>query len=293
MSRLHPGWLILGGSGAALAALIWLLYAGQRLSTQPPVIVHCVASCKPPLERIAAEFEALSGRQVELRYGASQTLLASLDLTRQGDVFLPADDSYLQLARDRGLIAKTWPVARMQAVLLVQAGNPLRLSSYADLLQPRIRLGQADPEAAAIGKLTRIHLTNTGQWEPLRQNTLVFKGNVNDVANAVQLNSLDAGIVWDAVASQYPDLGVIELPELEPVTACVKIAVLRTSRDPALAEEFASYAAGPAGLRHFQQAGFQVVKSNQPSSRIRQNSGEIPGKPEFWRIRLQQPVRVP
>src|SRR6185295_3519130 len=59
-----------------------------------PLLVYCAASLKTPMEKIAADYERASGTRVELSFGGSQTLLASIDVTKRGDLYLPADDSY-------------------------------------------------------------------------------------------------------------------------------------------------------------------------------------------------------
>ena len=46
------------------------------------------------------------------------------------------------------------PLARMHPVLAVAAGNPKKIASLDDLLRPDVSLAQANPEVAAIGKVT-------------------------------------------------------------------------------------------------------------------------------------------
>ncbi len=88
----------------------------------------------------------------------------------------------------------------------------------------------------------------------------VFKPTVNEVANDVKLGSVDAGIVWDATAVQYPELEVVDVPELEAGTASVDIAVLTSAKDPTAALHFARYvSARDRGLQAFASKRFQVV----------------------------------
>src|SRR5262249_10393789 len=170
------------------------------------------------------------------------------------DLYLPADDSYTRLAQEKELLAEVFPLAEMKAVLLVRPGNPKKVTTWDDLLREGVKLGQANPDAAAIGKLTRDRLRPNGLWEPLKARTAIFQGTVNEVANAVKTGSLDAGIVWDAVAFQYPEFAVVRLPELEGVTARVELAVLKRSTQPTAALRFARYvAAKDKGLKDFQR----------------------------------------
>src|SRR5205814_9864728 len=106
-----------------------------------------------------------------------------VELIRKGDLFIAADDSYVQLARQKGLAAESIPLARQVPVLAVAKGNPSKIGSIADLLRPDVKVCQANPDAAAVGKLVRQALEKKGSWAPLKEKTLVFKPTVNEVAN--------------------------------------------------------------------------------------------------------------
>ena len=53
-------------------------------------------------------------------------MLGQVSLRPDGDLFLPADDSYIRLAQAKDLIAEVIPLCRMRAVILTRAGNPFR-----------------------------------------------------------------------------------------------------------------------------------------------------------------------
>src|SRR6516162_199366 len=109
---------------ALVAVMGWDVRKWFTHSEKPkPIVVYCAAALKAPLEEIATEYEKAFGVPVQLQFGASQTLLANAEVARRGDLYLPADDSYLQLARDKGLLAEVLPLARMTAVLAVRKGN--------------------------------------------------------------------------------------------------------------------------------------------------------------------------
>src|SRR5262245_37656136 len=63
-----------------------------------PLIVHVAAALGPAMEDIVKDYEKETGGKVELRFGASQSILSNLEMTGQGDLFLPADESYLEIA---------------------------------------------------------------------------------------------------------------------------------------------------------------------------------------------------
>lgn len=228
--------------------------------TANPLIVYCAASNKSVLEVIRKDYERETGRSIQIQYGPSQTLLASAEISKSGDLFLPADDSYLAIARDRQLLAEQIDLASMQAVIAVAKENPLKIKSFDDLLRPEIRVAQANPEAAAIGKLTREHLVIQEKWEPLKAKTAVFKLTVNDVLNDVNIQAVDAGIVFDAVLHDYPQLEAVQIPELQEVRAKIAVGVLKSSKQPTRALHFARYlSARDKGLVRYREHGFQPV----------------------------------
>lgn len=264
MNRIHPALLLYGGSGLVLAALIgvlaWPELHANRSSES--LIMYCAPSQRAPVDLIVADYERETGVKVEVRYAGSQSILASAELSGQGDLFLPADSSYIDEARGRGLIAETLPIATMTAVLVVPTGNPKNIASWNDLLRPGVSLAQAEPDIAAIGKLTREQLIKTGRWKLLKARTTVFKGTVTDVANSVALKAADAGVVWDVVARPMPELTMIELPELSAIQAKIEIGLLAHSKQPLEALRFARFlTASDRGLLRYRECGFSQVEA--------------------------------
>ncbi len=251
---------------ALLAALVASLLYRPSADSNParaghePLVVYCAASNKSVMEAIRADYELVYKTPLHIHYGPSQTLLASAEVSGVGDLYLPADSSYLDAARGRNLVAEEIPLAQMHAVVVVSKGNPKQIARLNDLLQPGLRVAQGNFEGAAIGKLTRDALTASGQWDALHQATTVYKTTVTEVANDVKVGAVDAGIVFDVVLRDYPALEAVELPELAPIRANVAVGVLKSSARPRQALHLARYlAARDRGLVRYREFGFQPV----------------------------------
>ena len=273
--RVNAAWLAFLASCAVLAVLVGLLAwdAWRRASIPPdkrPLLLYCAAGIRPPVEAAARDYQRAYGVEVRLLPGPSATLLADIqadveaskhgEASKRGDLYLPGDDSYLQTARDRGLVQEILPLARMTPVLAVHKGNPKNLHSLDDLTRDGVRLAIADPDAAAAGKLTAEALKKAGPWDALQKNIVVTKPTVNDVVNDVVIGSADASFVWDATAKQVADVEAVPLPELADVHAHVAVGVLTCTRQPPAALRFARYlAARDKGLPQFQAAGYEPV----------------------------------
>ncbi|HEY7310674.1 MAG TPA: molybdate ABC transporter substrate-binding protein [Gemmataceae bacterium] len=266
-AQIHGACLAFLASVLVLAALIgFLLWDSHKSGADAEartLIVFCAAGIKAPVEKAARDYERAYGVPVRLQYGGSQTLLANIEVSERGDLYLPGDDSYLLAARKKGLVAEILPLARMTPVLAVRKGNPKNLHSLQDVLTSDSRLSQANPDAAAVGKLTRDALRRSGQWDAWQKQVLVSKPTVNDVANDVAVGAVDAGIVWDALVRQTPALEMVVLPELSAANAHVAVGVLNRGTQPSAALRFARYlAARDRGLPLFEQDGFTPVEGD-------------------------------
>jgi molybdate transport system substrate-binding protein len=270
----HQALVLVGGSLAAMAVLIALLAYTPDRRTGPPrpgsgngrsdaLVVYCAAGIKPPVEAAAREYEAEYGVPVQLQYGGSGTLLSNLRVARSGDLYLAADTSYIDLAREQDLVDEAIPLARVRAVVAFRKGNPKGIESFDDLFRDDVSVALANPDAASIGKLVRDVLTESGQWDDLERKARVFKPTVNEVANDVKLGAVDAGIVWDATVRQYPDLEMVAAPVFDEVAHEVTIAVLRSCRHPSAALHFARFlAARDKGLEKFAEAGYEPAEGD-------------------------------
>jgi molybdate transport system substrate-binding protein len=247
-------------SVALLVGLTVLLYSqmtGSLGQVGPPLVVYCAEALRMPMEAIKDDFEKATKQPVELRYGASQAILTQLQITQQGDLFLPADDSYLELAREKDLVAEALPLATMHPVVVTRPGFDRPIKSWNDVVAPGVKLGIANPDAAAIGKVLRDQLKKLGLWDAVTKQQPALLGTVSDVGTAVQLGAIDVGVIWDSITKNYPKVNVVDVPELKGVAAQVPIAVTKRSAQPTQALRFARFAAAKdRGLLHFQQHGF-------------------------------------
>ncbi len=233
---------------------------GGAAASREPLIVYCAASNKSVMEAIRQDYEQEFHTPVQVQYGGSQSLLASLQVTKTGDLFLPADDSFLKLARERQLIADEFPLAEMQAVVAVAKGNPKGIKTLADLLREDVRVAQGNTEATAIGQLTKAALMASNQWDSLKAHTIVFKTTVNEVANDLKIGAVDAGIVYDAVLHDYETLEAVAIPELSAVRAHIAVGVLKSSSQPSAALHLARYlSAADQGQVRYREFGFRVT----------------------------------
>jgi len=263
--------VVLLGSVVVVVALLFMMNTSpstrlrnhNRGNEGESLVLFCAASNRAVMESIRSEYEKEFQRSIQIQYGASQTLLSSIEVSGTGDLFLPADDSFVELGKKKGLLSEVFPLATMHGVVAVRKGNPKHIHTFSDLLRPGTRMVQASPDASAIGNRTRACLTESKQWDRLESATLAFRTTVTDVANDLVVDSADAGIVYDAVLKTYPALESIEVPELNGIVSQVSLALISGSKQPQAALHFARYvAAKDRGLKYYTDHGFRIISGD-------------------------------
>ncbi len=254
----------------ALAALLWWpLEQGRVMAPSTSdgkpgaLFLYCAAGIRAPIAEIVARYREEYGVSVQVEYAGSGALLSKIRVAGKGDLYLAADATHIDIARQQGLVDEAIPLAYQRPVIAVAKGNPRQIQSARDLLREDLRTALGSPEAASIGEATKSLLTASGLWDAVSEAARargVFKPTVNDIANDVKLGAVDAAIVWDSTVKQYPELEAIPLENADKFIQCVTIGVLKCSRQPMAALRLARYvSARDRGLTSFAKLGYPVV----------------------------------
>jgi molybdate transport system substrate-binding protein len=258
-----PGLLMLSSLLLGAVCLFGLLPSRHE---EPPVVVYAAASLRTALEAVLPIFQARCHCRIEIRYGASEAMLNQLRLTtgsQPADVFLPADDSYFQGTSD--LIARRFPIAQMRAVLLVQAAQADKFTKFEDLFRSDVKLALAQPELAAIGRLTQVALEKRHRWLDLQKQIFVTPDNVVQSATAVDLGTVDGAIVWNSVAVSFPRCIAREFVELNGIQARIEAGLLKPARNPIRAIQLCQFLSEDPGVAaELVGLGFQLLPGRTP-----------------------------
>jgi molybdate transport system substrate-binding protein len=229
--------------------------AAPAEAAQPSLHAYIGAGLRSAMEDAAAEFGKAAGVKVQTDYAGSGMLISRVKLGRNGDIFMPGDEWYLDQVEKEGLLASRKMVACFVPVIIVQKGNPKGIQALKDLLAPGVRLAMGDPKACQIGRLTQDLLVKN-QLDPkaAAANTAFSRPTVNELAVQVQMKSADAAIVWDAVAAEFArDVDVIAIPPAQNIVSNVAVGVLKQSGNKALADKFIAFLAGEEGKAIFRK----------------------------------------
>ena len=64
------------------------------------LIVYCAAGMRVPMELIANQYENTYGVKIRLQFAGSGTLLGNIEASMIGDLYLAADTSYIEIAKE-------------------------------------------------------------------------------------------------------------------------------------------------------------------------------------------------
>ena len=248
-------WLILG----------LLVQQPQHLS------VYAAASLSDAFNEMA---DSLKRRDPDLRidfnFAGSQVLMLQLGQGAAADVFASADDRWMQIARDSGLIeGDPQTFAHNRLVVIVPRGNPARIGKLQDLARAGVKLVLA-ADAVPVGRYAREVIFRLG-WSagyppdyPRRvlANVVSYEENARSIAAKVQLGEADAGIVYasDVTPAVARQVRRFDLPGSANIVASYPIAIVRNAPHPAAAKAFVEFVLSPLGQAVLAKNGFLLAR---------------------------------
>ena len=225
------------------------------------ILLYCGAGIRP----VASELVEVFGREHNVKiitdYAGSEVLISKIKLLRRGDLYMPGDKHYVEQAASEGLILSHKSVCYFVPTILVQKNNPKEIHGLEDLLRDGVKLGLGDAKACAIGrKCKKIFAKNNIAWADVEKNLKFQSQTVNELGMQIQAGSLDAVVVWDAIAHYYKEHGEeVPIAVEKNVISTVDIGVLKFTEHKELAEQFVDFAASKRGRGIFIKHNYTVT----------------------------------
>ena len=190
--------------GIRLARLLLLLTLAAGASHPihgGEVLVGAAASLTHALSEVGARFEAAHGHTVSFSFGSSGTLTRQLLQGAPFEIFLSADETFVQTLVHSSLTegeGDVYAIGRL--VLFIPAGSNIPpdspLTELGSLLaEGRMnRLAIANPEHAPYGNAAKTVLQNAELWKLLR-GKLIVGANAAQTAQFAVSGSVDAALM--------------------------------------------------------------------------------------------------
>lgn len=258
---------------SCLLAVAGAVYGVSGCREEEKPVLFCGAGIRPPVAELVELFAEEDGVQIETDYAGSEVLLSRIKLSRKGDLYMPGDKHYIELADAEGLILSHKAACYFVPTILVQKGNPKRIVGLKDLLRPDVKWGLGDARTCAIGRKSRKILEKNAIDPAKVERNLAFQSaTVNELGLQIQAKSLDAVILWDAVAKYFSEYGdEIPIPLDQNIISTVEVGVLKSTQHKKLAERFVEFVTSERGRAVFAKHHYRV--DFPESSRKHQTDG--------------------
>ncbi len=242
----------------------WLAAAAVAAPVRPrPPLVLAAASLQ---ESMTAAADAWAGRghpRPVISFAASSTLARQLAAGAPADLFVSADEAWMDDLAGRGLIAGSTRVSFLGNSLVVVA--PAASNARIDFRRPaRVAtllgagaLAMADTASVPAGKYGRIALERLGIWSTISAN-VVRAENVRAAMALVERGAAPFGIVYATDARVSKSLRVVGVfPPGSYPAIHYPVARLKASSNPQ-AEGFRRFLVSREGQAIFVRYGFSV-----------------------------------
>lgn len=190
-----------------LIVLLWSAFAcgvsaaPANEKEKPPLLVFAAASLTNVLGELSPAWKKRSGGSIKLSFAASSVLARQIEAGGKADVFISADQEWMDYLQLRNLLDK--PSRRdlvgNRLVLIAPADSEVELT-----IAPGFplfealgggRLATGDPDTVPVGRYARAALMSLGAWDEVADR-LVRADNVRSAMMFVARGEVPLGIVY-------------------------------------------------------------------------------------------------
>ncbi len=237
------------------------------VSAQTPLTVFAAASLKESLDEAASAYQRASGPPVQVSYAASSTLARQVEQGAPADVFVSADQEWMDYLQQRKLIDPALRRDLLGNTLVLVA--PAASKAQVDLRKPgallaalgaqgRLAVGQT--ASVPAGKYARAALQALGQWDSV-QPRLAESESVRSALMLVARGEAPLGIVYGSDAQAEPKVRVVAtFPADSHAPIVYPVAPLRASAQGKAAAEFVRWLGTPPAQAIFRRHGFSLAR---------------------------------
>ena len=244
-------------SARLLSSLVFSLAMGSVNAQQ--LMVSAAASLTNAFKELAPLFEAKHpGSKVLLNFAASDALVQQVAKGAPVDVLACADQESMDKAETQKLLTagSRQNFAGNSLVLIVPTDSDLTIRSVADLAQASVtRIAMGNPASVPAGRYAQQALEQGKLWSAV-QPKAIYALSVRQSLDYVARGEVDAGFVYntDAAIQKNKVRVVSTVPSTVAIT--YPAAVIASSKNAALAQQFIDFTLSSAGQAVLGQYGF-------------------------------------
>ncbi|MES2712813.1 MAG: molybdate ABC transporter substrate-binding protein [Pseudomonadota bacterium] len=247
--------------------LLLALLVATPAWAQPGPTVFAAASLSEALRALAADWQARGNPAPRLSFAASSALARQIEQGAPADLFLSADEPWMDYVAARGRIepaSRVSPIGNALVLVAPRGGQaPVALArgvNLAAMLGARGRLATGDPAHVPAGRYAQAALEWLGQWRAVEPR-LARAENVRAALLLVERVEVPLGIVYgtDAIASTAVQLvGTFPAESHPPIT--YPFALTRRGAGNDTARALLGFLTGPESTPVWQRHGFSLAR---------------------------------
>ena len=250
--------------GLALAGAVVPVWAPAWAQTGA-LVIFAAASLKNALDEIAADWARAGGRPPpRISYAASSTLAKQIEQGAPADLFLSADQDWMDYVEKKDLIRKSMRVDllgnRIVAIAPRDSKIALELRPGVDIGKALAdgRLAMANVDAVPAGKYGKAALVKLGAWQNVKDR-IAQAENVRAALLLVARGEAPLGIVYATDATAEPTVRIVAaFPEGSYPPIVYPAALTRQSK-AADAPLFLDHLKSAKARASFERQGFTVL----------------------------------
>ena len=251
-----------------LGALAIISLATPASAQDKPVLVFAAASLKNALDSIVSAWRKHTGKHAIVSYAASSTLAKQIENGAPVDLFISADQDWMDYLQQRKLIEPKMRTDLLGNAMVLIAAKDSKVEAtiaqgfpLAQLLGGG-RLAMADPNSVPAGKYAKAALTALGVWTSVATHIAAAE-NVRAALLLVARGEAPLGIVYKTDALAEPAVKTLAaFPQDTHPSIVYSMALTAGSTHPN-APVLAAYLRGPAARAQFEEQGFTLLAPPQ------------------------------
>ena len=255
------------GKQAWLLAIICLATPGCGRPETKPLRIAAASDLQLALPKLTDRFQASSGIVASITFGASGQLAEQIKQGAPFDVFLSANETFVQGLAVGGFVKpdSVRRYARGSLVLAVYHDVGDKVQTLADLARPEVKkIALANPATAPYGKAGKQALENAGLWDQL-QPKIVIAESVRQALLYVQKGDVEAALVGRAIAN-VPEVRPVEVDTqlYDPIIQA--LGIIAASSRGADAEKFVHFVLDAEGQAKLKEFGFRSADAKDTAA---------------------------
>jgi molybdate transport system substrate-binding protein len=217
---------------------------------------------KGALDEIGAAFKTKSGTGIVATYAATGALAKQIQAAAPADVFISADETWMDELAKTKLINDTTRVDIAGNTLVVIEAKGANLAVKIDKLAEALgkeKIALADVKSVPAGKYAKAALEKLGEWKAVEP-SIVMQDNVRAALALVAKGEAKLGIVYGSDVKAEPKVEVVAVfaeTTHAPIRYPAAVVAASTNAD---AEKFVAFLKGPEAQAIFKKDGFEAVK---------------------------------